>query len=67
MLKLGTVILGRFLQQIFFILVLSVLVVFVLGGLLIYPSPDFFQMGEARPIHNPIQVPFLMRSENRQG
>lgn len=67
MLKRGTVILGRFLQQIFFILVLTVFVVLVLVGVILYPAPVFFQTDKASSIHDPIQVPFLMPSDNPQG
>lgn len=67
MLKRGTTILGHFLQQIFFILVLTVFVVLVLVGVILYPAPVFLQTDKDNSIHDPIQVPFLMPLDNPQG
>jgi hypothetical protein len=67
MLKRTTIVLGRFLQQIFLILVLTVFIVLVLVGVILYPTPVFYQADKDSSIHESIQVPFLMPSDNSQG
>jgi ATP/ADP translocase len=50
MLKRGTVILGRFLQQILIVLLLALLVVFAVVGFILYPAPTALQPDLSQPL-----------------
>jgi hypothetical protein len=64
MLKRTTIVLGHFLQQIFLILVITIIVALVLVGVILYPAPVLYQADKDSSIHDPIQVPFSMPSDN---